>query len=666
MVRILCILSALAFATTASPACAGFLTISPAGTTGPGGMILSSMIDPNDSTAAFVNNDFTASGRIPLTFTVSDGSPVAIYGGVVNDSASTWTTFTASVASGFAKFQKPNDPFDPYGTYTDTPGWTVTLSNGGSTATFSGGTITPGDSLDVSLGLVVSDPTRPVAIDLTPFAGSSSVPEPPAAVLSAIAAAILGLGRLGRGLRARAARTIPAVAAVAVVLASSVARADGPKVVAAYQPDFTLQAVGTVPGAPTQMTFGLDGRLYMMTTDAGVISFAYNLTTGVLSSPVNAAPNIRGLGIAFQGRTMYLSSFDGTIHKLEDPNNNGIWGESGELDVAIVTGLPQGDHNSDQIQIKDNTLYVGIGRRTINGHLGAYTSGTLDDLGGRGFFGGGLGRTYGDSAYNGTIAWIRDLTAVANQVGSANAWTTVPPTLSRALIQHDAGPFSGGGPGSLVVHSAGTRNPFGLCLDRTGSLWFTNNFNRTTTLGNGQAGFGLRGDQLDSDFSRDVHDQLFRASPGADYGYTDVNWRGVNPMLTPSARGYHRVTSTTFDNSFNKGPYTIHDPANPDGLGPSASADGCAFSYSDILPAELQGNVFIARYNGKIAEAPGRQQRTLTYSDLVAVDVSVGKVRRIASGFNSPLAVLSDDRAGRILVADYGDRIVYALQALAH
>jgi hypothetical protein len=351
---------------------------------------------------------------------------------------------------------------------------------------------------------------------------------------------------------------------------------------------------------------------------------------------------------------------DGTIRKLEDTNGNGIWGETGELNVAIVTGIPQGDHNTDQIQIAGNTLYVGIGRRTINGHLGAWTSGTLDDLGGKGFFYGGIGRTWGDSAYNGTIAWIRDLTQVANQTGSANAFVTEPPVLSQELIQHDHGPFTNEQPGKLVVHSAGARNPFGLCLDAEGNPWFTNNFNRTATLGNGQAGFGLRGDQLDADFARDVQDQLFRAAPGADYGYTDVNWRGVNPML-PQTPGHNRVTSVTFDNLFNKGPYTIHDPADPDGLGPSSSADGCAFWYSPGLPAELKGNIFIVRYNGTITETGGLK-RSLTYSDLVAVDVSTGKVRQIASGFANPLAVLADNNSGRLLIADYGDQSVYALQ----
>jgi hypothetical protein len=411
------------------------------------------------------------------------------------------------------------------------------------------------------------------------------------------------------------------------------------------------------------MTFGPSGLLYVMTTNQGVFSYVYDATTGALSSPVNAVPKAQGIGIAFHGNSMYLSLFDGTVHKLDDANGNGVWGEAGELDVAIVTGIPQGDHNTDQLLVVGNTLYVGIGRRTINGHVGAWTSGAIDDLGGKGFFSGGIGRTYGDSAYNGTIAWIHDLTLVANRTGSANAFTTEPPVLSPALIQHDDGPFLTQDPSKLVVHSAGTRNPFGLCLDRDGNLWFTNNFNRTATLGNGQAGFGLRGDQLDADFSRDVQDQLFRAVAGADYGYTDVNWRGVNPMLTPTAPGYQRVRSVTFDNLYNRGPYVLHDPARPDGLGPGSSSDGCAFWYSSGLPAELKGNIFIARWNGTITESGGLK-RSLTYSDLVAVDVSSGRVLRIAFGFANPLAVLADDRSGRLLIADYSDQVVYALQTV--
>jgi hypothetical protein len=132
--------------------------------------------------------------------------------------------------------------------------------------------------------------------------------------------------------------------------------------------------------------------------------------------------------------------------------------------------------------------------------------------------------------------------------------------------------------------------------------------------------------------------------------------------LTPNVAGYHRVTSVTFDNSFNSGPYTLHDPANPDGLGPSASADGCAFSYSPLLPPELQGNIFVVRYNSPVTEAAGGPHRTLTYADLIAVNASTGKAQRIASGFTNPLAVLADDVSGRLLIADYGTQVVYAMQ----
>jgi len=131
-------------------------------------------------------------------------------------------------------------------------------------------------------------------------------------------------------------------------------------------------------------------------------------------------------------------------------------------------------------------------------------------------------------------------------------------------------------------------------------------------------------------------------------------------MLTPTADGYHRVRSLTFDNLFNRGPYVLHDPAHPDGLGPSSSADGCAFWSAPGLPAALRGAAFIARFNGRITEAPGGAGASLTYADLVAVDVATGHVRQVVTGFSHPLAVLADP-AGRLLVADYGSRQIYAI-----
>jgi glucose/arabinose dehydrogenase len=660
-IRRMIVCLSLFFGMSVCPAGASIVTISPSGSTGAGGSITFSEIGSQDTNSANVNTDFSSSGMIAIVFTVSDSSPVAIYGNDVNDTLSTWDAFTATIVSGSASFYDLNDPYgfnSTYGTYALPADWSVSLINGGNTAVFTGGSVVPGDSIFTSLGFVVTDPSQPVTVEL-----SAIVPEPTSIVPASLAVVILGLARCRRQWRRRRT-TFALAAAAALVLMPAQSPGAGPQVVAAYQKNFTIEQVGTVAGHPTQMAFGPSGLVYVMTADAGPVSYTYNPATGALTQSANAAPNVVGIGIAFHGTDMYLTSTDGTIHKLQDTNQNGVWGEHGELDVAIVTGIPQGDHNTDQLQIVGNTMYVGIGRRTINGHFGAWTSGTIDDLGGKGFFAGGTGRTWGDSAYNGTIAWIQDLTQVVNITGSANAFTTEPPTFSQHLIQHDAGPFMTVSPGKLVVHSAGTRNPFGLCLDADGNLWFTNNFNRTATLGNGQAGFGLRGDLLDSDFSRDVQDQIFQASHGADYGYTDDNWRGVNPMLTPNHAGYHRVTGVTFDNLFNRGPYTLHDPANPDGLGPSSSSDGCAFSYSPNLPFALHGNIFIVRYNGSITEAPGGAGKTLTYADLVAVNVQTGKVQRVASGFTNPLALLADDQSGRLLIADYGAKAIYALQYL--
>ena len=112
----------------------------------------------------------------------------------------------------------------------------------------------------------------------------------------------------------------------------------------------------------------------------------------------------------------------------------------------------------------------------------------------------------------------------------------------------------------------------------------------------------------------------------------------------------------------------LHDPANPDGLGPSSSADGCGFFYSAHLPTSLYGNVFVTRWNDSITEAPnGGVQHTLKYSDLVAVDTATGHVQRVASGFAHPIAVLSDG-GDRLLVADFGASgggTIYALHTFA-
>lgn len=432
-----------------------------------------------------------------------------------------------------------------------------------------------------------------------------------------------------------------------------------------YANRFTLKKLIGLNGAPTQMAWGLDGRLYVMTNNNGVWSYTYT-ADGNLTNPKHAVPDLSGIGIAFDSHYMYLTAGDpnvpnsDAIYRLEDKNHNGIWGETnhGELRTRIVTGIPNGDHDVDQLQVKGNTLYVGIGRRTINGHKGLWSSGSRNDFGGQGFWSGGNGNTWGDAAVNGTLCWIKDLTQVKNTPGAANPWKTAG--ITQDFVQHDDSIYTTNDPGKLAVHSAGTRNPFGLCFDASGNLWFTNNFNRTYTLGNGDAGFGYLKDTLGPDFSLDVHDQVFKASEGADYGYTDDNWRGVAPPLDKNHAGYHRVRSWTFDNSFNTGPYALTNPAQPDGLGPSSSSDGCSFWYPQHMPAELVGNIFITRFNHSITEtSPGNH--TLTYADVVAVSTASHKVRRVASGFNSPLCLLWN-QSQTLFIGDFGAQAIYALR----
>jgi hypothetical protein len=441
-----------------------------------------------------------------------------------------------------------------------------------------------------------------------------------------------------------------------------------PVVAAPYKSILSVEtALASLPGNPAQMAWGPRARLYVINAfSGGIVSYRYNWISGKLSNPVSALPTANGLGLAFHGNDLYYSTQNGSLWKATDTNKNGIYGEAsaGELNLAIVTGIPVGDHSVDNIQIAGDSLYIGIGTRTINGQRGPLSSGAIDDFGGAGFFAGGQGNTWGDSAYNGTIAWIKDLNQVVNATNSANAFNTVPANISQELIQDDAGPVTRTDAGKLVVHSAGTRNPFGLALDATGQLYFTVNYNRAATNGDGTTVQAHPRDIVGPDLSKEVSDQLFKAVQGADYGFADVNWRGKSPLLTLNADGPNRAHSITFDNLSNPGPYVLHDPAHPVGLGPDASADGASFFYAPGLPDDLAGNLFIARFNDHVSE-PGPAGRTLRYADLVAVDVQTGATKRVASNFGSPLAVLSDG-SGRLLVADFrspgGNAVIYALK----
>lgn len=411
-----------------------------------------------------------------------------------------------------------------------------------------------------------------------------------------------------------------------------------PKIVAERSTQFQISVAAMGASNVTQFASGPDGRLYASTSSGGVLSFSYNPANGTLGDQ-RTVSNISGLGIAFQQSTgqMYLSTTDGSIYRLSQNKTDGTWGGPGQTNVAIVQNIPQGDHNVDNIQIVGDSLYVGIGTRTVNGGTGSNSGAGIDDYGGKGMFAGGAGNTFGDSAYNGTISWIRDLNAVPNITNFAGLFSDT----SKNTIQNNSTPFTSTDPGKLTVFADGARNPFGLGVDKSGQVYFSNNFNRADTNGDGTATKGLYADAVGPHLNNQVYDQFFKAVQGADYGFRNENWRGNTPTLTPGSPDYNHQVSITFDNLDSSSPFykQNYDPLHPIGLGPSSSSDGFAFSYSSELSADLYGNAFITRYTSSVHSSDGTK---FTYADLVAINPMDGTTNVIANGFVDPLAVFAD------------------------
>jgi hypothetical protein len=469
-----------------------------------------------------------------------------------------------------------------------------------------------------------------------------------------------------------------ALAALAIAASGAATTRAAPVISEPFASRFQITNATPIGDLPlcTQMAFGPDGRLYVTRYQGQVFSYAYNPATGALFDKQPAG--VSAFGIAFASHAvpgqgvqnyMYVSNtdnFEGVITRFGNTNGNFIWGEAGETNVDLVRGIPTGDHTLDQIQIRNNQLFIGIGARTNNGRSGDFSGQNFHDTPGgpvAGGFGAGpgeLGNTLGDTSYNGAIGTIRDLTQVPNLTSAAQLRDGPNGTSGALLAGRDAFlpaastailPYTSTANDKLVVHSAGTRNPYGLAINSSGQLYFTANYGRADTNGDGTSNPHLR-DLLDSDLSNDVHDQFFLAVAGGDYRYDNVNFRGTPGFPTTP------VISTTFDNldANRPGFGALHDSANPDGLGPSSSSNGFDFGTIDLtglgLATDAKEYAVISRWSPPTPEEPPGTD-VIDYRDLVVVDPATGKVRRLAEGFDDTIDVRNDGHGG-FFVADWG------------
>jgi hypothetical protein len=432
---------------------------------------------------------------------------------------------------------------------------------------------------------------------------------------------------------------------------------------------------GANPSNVSQLAFGPGpdaNRMYLYmsspTGNRGVRRAVYDPATG-LSGLTTILPSIRGNGIAFRTNAngqneIYLSEpytannlgFS-RLWKVVDSDGDGDFTDTGTQTAAIVRGIPRDDHGLNHIQIVGDSLYVGNGVRTRNGDFQTFAN-----------------DTFGESAYGGTILRIENLNNVATVTDSAGFFPATPTsTQYRSLVNGTdpvgSSPFTSTADNKLRVFASGTRNPFGLAVDKNGDLFFTNNFQRAENhvFDRNASGAAADLDEFGDDgFSDDIHDQMHKVVEFADYGYRNTNWQ-TSSLATGAGffAAANAKASLTFDNWATPNAVDAdtertssdppHNPADPDGLGPHSSSNGLDFFYDVGGSSEFNGLAFVARWNATVIDGG----QSLTYRDVVTVDVTTGAVSRVLFDVNQPLDVLADG-LGNLLIVEWNAGIFLA------
>jgi glucose/arabinose dehydrogenase len=383
---------------------------------------------------------------------------------------------------------------------------------------------------------------------------------------------------------------------------------------------FTRAAVGSL-NAPTAVTVGPDGRLYVATawglirrytlgsnglpvgTPKDFTRYAGQRTIiGLRFAPSSTATDLRLWVSHNQLCESGCANFTGAVTILSGP----------DLGVArnVIVGLPRSirDHMTNGLDFgPDRRLYIAQG--SLNGY-GAYDN-----------------------------SWRRDEVPMSAAILVADV--SRDPRLfgpAPVNVNTDEGydPFAADAP--VKVYATGTRNPYDLVWHTNGSLYVPVN---ESASGNAPAGPhddppALTDLPPGRDFLARVRQGRYYGHPNPSRGQYVLNGgnptSGVDPFETPQ--------------------YPVGVLSDPRwdrpvlNLGLNRSADGIA---------EYTANAFGGALNGKLLTA-----EFSTGDDILTISLNdsgnVASVTQLAAGFVNPLDVTVDRRNGNVYVAEFGNQ----------